>query len=394
MPSKITFSGVTGKYWNVGGTVWDQPYVLTASTRRFLDLSKGHYGYPDFPVHKDVGGPFALRYSDTVWGVTPFKRWTRTAYSSQITTVYDGIWAADLHALAEPTTIGSTRDGSAYGASAYNRMKPTKPSLELANSIFELRELPQMLRQRFHFNNLHELGDFHLAAQFGWLSLLRDVHSFIAFQRRAQKRLAWFLEHNGKPLRRKVILAETGPTVNKTGSLNYGHLTPTLVTQFYRTEPYGTFQTERSTKIWASARFRYYLPPGPRDIEWKRQMLRRIYGLRVTPRTVYKAIPWSWLVDWFSNLGQLIANMEPGVADRVAADYFYVMSESTSIDSLNVVGRLSVNYLPYEYRLISQSTSGWKSRIAGDPFGFNTSQNSLSGMQLSILGALGLSRLR
>jgi hypothetical protein len=105
-------------------------------------------------------------------------------------------------------------------------------------------------------------------------------------------------------------------------------------------------------------------------------------------------IPWSWLVDWFSNAGYVINNLDAGVADRLAADWFYMMRKKEHV----VETQLSIPlYGPDRNPVVLQGTATQKSfskvRLRGSPFGFGLSEDSLSPMQLSILGALGMSRL-
>jgi hypothetical protein len=278
-------------------------------------------------------------------------------------------------------------------------MKPTKPNMSVANSIYELKDIPAMLRQRFHFNNLHELGDYHLALQFGWLSLLKDTMDFVETQRKAQERLLWLLRHNGKPVRRRVELVSNDSDPVVTSGSAYGALTPTLATQFYNGQPTWEQKIWTHDRIWASARFRYWLPRGPRNIAWTRKMLNRIYGFRVTPLSVYKAMPWTWLADWFFNVGQIVSNLEPGVANRLAADYFYVMREQSTVKTYDVKAKLyaylnsgsNLETIPVD--ISSKSYMHTQTRLRGDPFGFGTNQNDLTVSQLAILGALGISKL-
>lgn len=393
MPTRITSSAQQGIYWNPGGTVFSRPNISIKSVNESLDLSEGHYGYPDFPPHRNVGGPLIIRKANTDYGVTPYLRWTRT--SNPAGTVYDGIWKAAV----TPFGINSVApDGSGWSATAYERMKPAEPSMEGLNAIYELREIPHLLMQRFEKDNLKSVGDFHLAMQFGWLPLLSDTINFVQTQRNAQKRLKWLLEHNGKPVRRRLTLAETPPEPIITSGDAYGALAPTLATQFYSGTPHWEQRDVTIDKIWASARFRYWLPSGPRDVAWRRKMLRRIYGLRPTPKVVWNAIPWSWLVDWFSNVGDIVSNLDAGVADRLSADYMYVMREVERTRVYNVQAKLrkvttGVNWVLYPVNLTSTSWQITRTRLRGSPFHPSLSQNNLSGMQLSILGALGLSRL-
>jgi len=109
---------------------------------------------------------------------------------------------------------------------------------------------------------------------------------------------------------------------------------------------------------------------------------------------IYNAIPWSWLNDWFSNTGDILENLDVGVADRLAADYCYLMQDCQTHREYYAEGKFhdkAGNI--FSVSATSYSVAGTKNRIIGDPFGFSTNPNSLSATQLSILGALGLSRL-
>lgn len=372
-----------------GDTVNSTHYRTISSEDEWLALGDvGHYGFPEFNF-PDVGGIFRLLYSRNTWGQTPVADYWRGGINNQH---YVGSFIARNQALPRSTT---TWNGMGFGATAYSRMKPDKPAMDGMNALYELKDVPAMLKQRFHFNNLKEIGDYHLALQFGWASLLRDTQNLVRSQRTGQEKLKQLLRDNGRPVRRGVTLVDTstGPTL--TSGTAYGAFEPVLVTQYYASQPTYVTSVSGKTKVWANARFRFWLPPGPRDIAWKAQMMRRIYGFRPSPRVVYNAIPWSWLIDYFGNLGDVISNLETDVADRLAADYFYVMASDELTRSSTTKGKFRKrDGTVFSVDATSTSTQGVKTRVKGDPFGLNTSEASLSGMQLGILGALGMSRLK
>lgn len=389
MPELNTVSTVPSTLWRPStGAIYQQyNHIVERVTKRKIG-GGGHYGFPDFPSRSDVGGPVTLQ--TTTYKRTPTKSavWNRTNNPAQHR--YTGVFLAGLSEYG----LGTIQDGTAWGAEAYNKLKPTKPTFEALNFLAELRELPRMLQQRFYFNNLHELGDYTLALQFGWLSLLRDTRNLVNLQRNTEKRLRWLLEHNGKPVRRKKTIYEAMSTPVVTKGVGY-YLTPSLETYYFNGPQTGDGIEWFSDKIWASARFRYWLPGGPRDIRWTQKMMRRLHGLRPTPSVVYNAMPWTWLIDYFANVGDVIENLDGGVADRLAADYFYVMREQHWHKENFVSGGL----YDEDYRVIPVTAKSScdainKTRIKGDPFGINTNQDSLSSMQKAIIGALGLSRLR
>jgi hypothetical protein len=125
-------------------------------------------------------------------------------------------------------------------------------------------------------------------------------------------------------------------------------------------------------------------------------MIATIFGLNPTPSAVYKAIPWTWLVDWFSNIGDVIANLDGGVADRLAADYMYLMNKITFQMARTSYGNYysGVSWgssTPFSAECFQGAVS--KRRMRASQFGFGVKENELSLTQWSILGALGLSRL-
>jgi len=347
----------------------------------------GHYGYPRFPINRDIGGP--LNILSQKWSATHWKHGTAWRANNWF---YTGNFIASSPGF--PTQISG--DGAAWGAQAYDKLKPTKPNFQALNAIYELRELPQLFKLNLERNFLHFQSDYFLAIQFGWEPLLRDIRNFVHLQRRAQKSLKWLIEHNTKPVRRKKILLDTSADVSDISGSSYSVINPTFVTQYYRKIPTYRDVTRSHDRIWASARFRYWLPEGPRDIDWTNKMLGRLYGHRVTPSVIYNMIPWSWLIDWFTNLGDVISNMDLGVADRLAADYFYVMREISTIRERTAYGYFysDSTLRPFDFVVASSAQSINKTRLRGDPFGLSTNENDLNGMQIAILGALGLSRIR
>jgi hypothetical protein len=349
-------------------------------------LSHGNWGWQDFPPDKNVGDGFAMVKSFLRSQTVDVGR----LYSPNKDLWYEGAIASMYDGLAVPSVANS----EAWGAQAYAKLKPTKPELNLFTSIGELKDVPLMLKKRMETTGLSKVGNYHLGIQFGWLPMLRDIQDIVFKQRDTAKRLKQLLRDNGRPVRRRVqIAASISDPVIQSGAA-YSAIRPTFQVYYYKDTPTYSQTTYTVDRVWASGRFRYWLPDGPRDIEWTRKMLYALYGMYPSPSAVYNLIPWSWLVDWFTNAGFVIQNLDTGVADRLAADYSYVMRERATIrDSWSRV-TFTDGKSEQTFNVSSSAVGISKYRAAGDPFGFNTNPNQLSGMQLSILGALGLSRLR
>ncbi len=382
--STVVRAGVYRDYWQ---TPTDR-FVETERVDHTFAYGEPRLGYPKLLGQGNVGGAFYVYGRDVqrpgtsiplVKGGQPYKEHT-----------YSGTMHSNIGFPSLPPYKGPEE----FGAEAYEKMRPDNAIFAGLNAAYELREIPGMLKDQISKNGLNNIGNWYLAVKFGWEPLLRDIIDFVTKQRKAQIRLAQLIRDEGKPVRRRITLRdEVNLNVVETWQNNAG-LDPSFVDYFYGGGHYTTV-TSNYDRVWASAQFRTWLPGGPRDINWTRRMLAAIYGARPTPKVIWNAIPWSWLADWFGNLGSMIANLESDVADRQAADYAYVMRWSgTQVRRTHacVMNDALLNtWFPVEVNGFSDSFT--KMRTRASPFHPALKEIDLSGTQLAILGALGLSRL-
>jgi hypothetical protein len=135
--------------------------------------------------------------------------------------------------------------------------------------------------------------------------------------------------------------------------------------------------------------------------------LDQLVNFKFTPQTLWELSPWSWLVDWHLRIGDTIAANELAADDKLVMHYGYAMEKTVMTDVLSVrfnpgdsivptSGTTSYVYwsgLPDSVTYVVEST--FKRRIRANPFGFRTGGTAaLSEGQLSILGALGLTKLK
>ncbi len=362
-------------------------YMMTYQST--LSKDSQNPGYPEDIGLRDVGGAFEVSYGYNV------------AFPTRVPKIQGGSVLSNAHYEGDfymnVSNVGGwgAGDGSAWAAEAYAKMRPDQPSFQGLNALYELKDLPGMLSQRLSNSPLRNIGNYFLAEKFGWEPLLRDIRNLCKTQMGAQDRLKQLLRDNGRPVRRRIVLRDNVSPVPWESTL-YPGMWPTLSGYFQRIPTQAKSVQWAYDKVWASAQFRYWLPDGPRDINWTRSMMAKIFGLYPSPIAVYNAVPWSWLADWFTNAGYVISNMSGGVADRCAADYFYMMRQQALRTHYHAStgGWKSYSLEPVSWTCRSLTDQGIKTRVKGDPFGLATNQNSLTGMQLAILGALGLSRLR
>lgn len=361
------------------------------------------------------GGPFDLEKIETYRVVSE----RREGYKNHFSSAYR--WRGEFYAndIGVMSTAAmnerlSSLNPAHYAAKAYNRAKPARPNFSAALSLYELKDTPGMLRDLVRdFRSLvkkearkqglrkkvSRTAQWHLAVQLGWLPLLGDIQKLIETQRNAQKILTQLIRDEGRKIRRRVEILNTEEFATATYVRATALPNPMAGTKYSLGGD--TVVTHRTKKrVWAEGQFRYYLPGGPKDIRWKKKMLRRIFGFRITPDLIYNAIPWTWLIDYFTNLGDLVDAVSSGVEDRLYCDYFYVMSTVE-------VTQQNMSWLTYmagppsggnptgpKENVYATTTriASKKRRYEGNTFGFAL-ESELSARQASIVGALGLSRL-
>jgi hypothetical protein len=161
------------------------------------------------------------------------------------------------------------------------------------------------------------------------------------------------------------------------------------------------------TRTWFSGAYTYHYDQG--ETLWKRMMAaeqraNRVYGLRLSPALLWELAPWSWLVDWKSNFGDVMTNISAFSKDGLVLCWGYVMCEMTITDTYSFSGVGA--YLPPGETQAKHGRSGVrngvsvsfqtkvKKRLRATPYGFGLDPNwsDFSDRQLSILGALGITR--
>jgi len=374
-----------------GSTV--SPKLATLMVRKeTLVGGGGHYGYPDFPSNRDVGGDFQLNTYRFDTSPSSVGRIWRGGPLSQY---YIGAVCPtdDFYGGQVPGNRATVDD--TMGSLAYNRMKPTRPSMAGFAALYEgIKDTPALLRQRFLKQGLHAIPNYWLALQFGWKPLLSDIRNCILVQLDAQKRLNQLIRDNGKVVRRKFVIYDTTRDEDNRTTHVIQNVAPGLVTQYYTGDNVNQTSFWGYDRAWASAAFRYYLPDGPQDINWTIAMKARIFGLYPSPSAVWQVLPWSWLIDWFANVGNMLENMEAGVANELYNQYFYVMRQVGEVYTKQTTTHFQrENGDPVVVAGSSRSEWAHKARYAGNPFGWSTSSAPLNAYQASILGALGLSRV-
>lgn len=310
-----------------------------------------------------------------------------------------------------------------WGAEGWRRARPAQPDFSLAQSLYEIKDIPRLLkssvyhlirritrvrtwlkfdwtRKRFFDSRkksyLRRTSEWHLAIQFGWLPILSDIIKFRETLIKRDKLLKDLLKYEGRPLKRRRTLGE-GDVIppwhyESTTTTPYNSIVkPTFVTQCYSS---GGTKTEQDRTIKYKrefvAQFRYWLPKGPRDLGYFKKLSGRLFGLRVTPSMVWAIMPWSWLVDYFVDVRSVVDFVSPGVEDCLICDWCYITRSET--ENVSCTSYVNVNVMPSgSARLEAKRVYkfSYKARFHGTYFGFRVKEDDLNWRQKSILAALG-----
>jgi hypothetical protein len=233
--------------------------------------------------------------------------------------------------------------------------------------------------------------------EFGWQPLLGDIHDFSHGVTRLSDIYEQYAKNSGKVVRRRYDFPSTQTEVETTFASNVG---VTLVGNVSsnnwfldKQEGLGKVYRNRRTNVrrWFSGAFTYYVPPLEDSFVDHANRAVETLGLDLNPETLWEIAPWSWAVDWFSNVGDLIHNANSWSTDGLVLKYGYIMEHSVVRDTYTWSGvpRLMPTGT-YPQRIVLETET--KLRRRATPFGFGLS-GGLTNRQKAIAAALGITRV-
>jgi hypothetical protein len=374
---------------------------VTASTGHPFSQHKGNLN--------DIGGDF---YTSKSWVVSKprrakLKRVVTIAPGITQTRSYEGLVlpyypaGTPTNTLAFPPASNSSNAAlDKLGATAIARCAPGNPPSDLATFLGELRQdgLPALVgasiwKSRTQ-NALKASGNDYLNASFGWAPMLSDISSFARSISKSDSLIRQYERDAGKVVRRRYYFPSQRDVQETTVAFD----------QFIKLVPSNSgFQDvasgnkvtrirETSRSQWFSGAFTYYLPTGydsRKTIGGLASKAEFLLGTSLTPQTLWNITPWSWAVDWFSNTGDVIKNVQRFATGGLIMRYGYMMEHTIVTDTYTYHGSpLIAEGAMMPSPLILRTET--KVRRGANPFGFGVSWDALSAFQTSILVALGI----
>lgn len=371
------------------------------------------YGHPWHPKSAkaglDVGGPFTntkvtvesptekhlwhVNTSGTLFYDYNGPVWPHLSTAAKLSTREEN-WTNSLGFMEDPKASSSELD--ALGTTAISRVIPTNPNADAAVALIELfREgLPslvgsQILRRRRSLPQ--DAASEYLNWEFGVKPILSDLERVYEANQKAEEILLQLERDSGKLIRRRYkfpIEEDVSETVNTTSHKNL--YLPDVPSAYLSRNGKLTTRRRAVTRSWFSGAFRYAVPSRVNMSAF--QEARYLYGITVNPDVLWEVIPWSWLVDWVSNTGDVIHNLSAFAQDGLVLQYGYMMShrliEYEDIWEGEV--KQGASWIPS--RVSSSYSVETKQRRKATPFGFGLDALDFTSRQLAILTSIGITR--
>lgn len=277
---------------------------------------------------------------------------------------------------------------------------PNRRTVDMPVFVYELADLPKMVKNIGEnliklakskgrppklSDTVTQVASSNLSVQFGWLPLVSDIGKMLDFQNIVDKRV--------KELERLYSKGGLRRRFNNFADQEILQGFATLQTSNFTSN--ANWMIIRSTKVWTTLRWLPYpddinrLPFLDRDLhEQARRATLDIsskYRQDVDIAAVWEAIPFSWLADYFANIGDILKsgrNQMPVYPTQAC-----VMTElHSTCDYTNVWASNSLTGKPGHHDYWSKS----RYVNASPTPSFSACLPFLNGGQLSILGSLAV----
>jgi hypothetical protein len=290
------------------GTVVRSP---SPSTTTYTSPDLGN----EFCVDK-VGAPWSDSTLSIERGMAPRVSLSGTRTQSGQTYVVTDVplAAAPSNYMRSPYDFGTFSKAELPGlaAMAIGNANPNRPDVDIPVSIAELRELPSLLKDGLGIiagktSKARVPAKANLAAQFGVLPILHDLATLFEFAKRVNARETYLreLSAGNKRIKRKLTVdtwsASTG-VITAFGALADNQSTTNRC----------IVNGKMTRTYWYTLRASLIDVLSEREIRSLAPEL--VLGVsNVSASHVWNLIPWSWLIDWFSTTGDIIAAYRGGL---------------------------------------------------------------------------------
>jgi len=275
-------------------------------------------------IHEPDNGPFFVDTWKLQGGTINGRQPDTTTWTNYIADGYVGPGQYGHHPAAD------SPDNLAAATTGAKRTNPSRPYVDLPSEIFQLHEVPDLLRstgQRF----IDRAAGLHIKNQFGVQPLLTDLMKLLTFKHVVNNRVKELERlHRSGGLKRTVSVYNGSNTASGdwTVQTNFG---------FY-TVP-SRWVTQEEVRVhcrWFPAAT--FFPFESNDAPLMSQARKAVLGGTIDMATAWELIPWTWLIDWCGSVGDFLIATRNVVGATLAS-----VSVMRHLRTEFVMGRSNVN---------------------------------------------------
>lgn len=336
------------------GSVIGNYVDILRSSEYIKDISKSatDNDYLDILKWSSSGGTYTFHESDAAYADSYVMLWCRD----------NGNW---MH-----ITIDGEPSVGVAATKAAARTNPSAPYVDVPVMLLELREIAELVRDSGK-ELIRKAAGAHIKTQFGILPLAGDLAKLVYFQDQVERRVKVIqkLREGGYRKTAKIWSGSSRDVVTRTLNSNL----------FFAT---GVCTGMTKGRVWAHCR---WLPADMSQLQTPGSMRaaarRAVLGLTSDFYTAWEIMPWSWLIDWCSTIGDYLKyqrNIIPATLQGVS-----VMKEHTT--SWKVSGKKTNDVIQTAFELNRVSKTRRPASVTPEahfPF--------LTGKQMGIVGALSV----
>ncbi|DAD51434.1 TPA_asm: maturation protein [ssRNA phage Zoerhiza.4_21] len=286
------------------------------------------------------------------------------------------------------------------GATAISIVDPTNPNSQLGVDLGEIvldRKLPipGIPTWERRTKLAKAAGSEYLNMEFGWKPLVDDMKNVAQSVKDGNKIMENYQAASGTLVHREFAfddIVERSESV-VSGGTQCTYASNAIQPAFHGTPAPLTLQSETTIKRWFSGSFIYAdaSPTKVGECLGIGSEADKLFGLTLTPDTIWQLTPWSWAADWFSNTGNVISNATSFGLAGLVMRYGYIMEEKSTLMTYHMpqTGLKGVSGPPPPAQVVFTT----KRRREANPFGFGVSWEGLTPTQIAITAALGITRL-
>lgn len=376
----------TESVWSYNNPFW--PYLLKdhRNFQRKLDSTddRSEKWAIEFANTHAVGGAFLVIKDGTHAETTAM---LNTSQYKGPLCIWDVYGSSPVKPVDPTTAVTPVEELNSLGGSAISWILPNNPDANLSQFLGELREglpspaLLSIYRDRTR-NLMNNSGGEYLNYQFGIKPIVDDLRGFAKQIKRSEDTLRQYLKDSGKRVKRDFHFPPDTKTTTYDGVT---FTTGSAVTGYAFLT--GKTVVEESTSRWVDAAFVYHVPGGSSalsNMEEASAKADRLFGVDLTPELLWNLTPWSWMLDWFGNIGNIMTNISNLGHDGMVMQYGYIMERK-----LFKITH-TATFQGQQVRTVRTFES--KRRHPASPYGFGLTDADLSATQKAILVALGMSR--